>query len=64
MIILIYVIFLLILSFVSFLLSASEMAIISTNKIRLRHLVEKGAKNAVILQRLLTHSDKLVTLIL
>ena len=64
MIILIEIIILAILSFISFMLSASEMAIVSLNKIRLRHLVEKKVKNADSLQRLVTKSDKLVTLIL
>ncbi len=55
---------LIILAAISFMISASEAALISLNKIRLRHLVEKGVKNSKSLQRLIMKSDKLISLIL
>jgi len=62
MFIIIQIIILVLLSFFSFMISASEMAIISVNKIRLRHLAEKGTKHAACLQRIVMKSDKLITL--
>lgn len=44
--------------------SSSEAAIISVNKIRLRHLAEKGAPNALALQRLFVTHDRLFATIL
>jgi CBS domain containing-hemolysin-like protein len=40
------------------LLSSSEVAFISLNRIRLRHLIEKGDKNAVIAQRIRDEHDR------
>ncbi len=40
------------------LLSSSEVAFISINRIRLRHLIEKGNKNAVIAQKIRDEHDR------
>lgn len=55
---------LIILSALSFFFSASETAIISLSKIRLRHLVKQGSKRAQSIHRLLTKSDKFIASIL
>ncbi|MCX5716645.1 MAG: CNNM domain-containing protein, partial [Candidatus Omnitrophica bacterium] len=44
--------------------SMSETALISLSKIRLRHLVDKGVKNAKVVQNLVSHLDRLITTIL
>ncbi len=50
---------------ISFFLSLAETSLIALNKIRLRHMVEKGAKNARIVNRLVSgHMDRLITTIL
>lgn len=49
---------------ISFFLSLAETALVALNKIRLRHLVEKGARNAKIAHKLVTHLDRLITTIL
>ena len=48
----------------SFFFSLSETALIAISKIRLRHLAEKGVKNARIAQRIVSHLDRLITTIL
>ena len=53
-----------ILAVASFFFSASETAIIGLNKIRLRHMVEKGIKKAIVVQRLVSKLDKFITAIL
>lgn len=55
------VVFLLILS--AF-FSMSETALISLSKIRLRHLISKGARNAKLVQKLVSKPEKLITSIL
>ncbi len=61
--ILLVILFLLFLA--SFFFSFSETAIISVNKIRLRHLVSKGVKNANIVYDIITHQiDRFLTTIL
>lgn len=57
-------ILILFLMFVSAFLSASETALISLSKIKLRHLIEKEVKHSKSIQRLITKSDKLVAAIL
>jgi len=64
MIIFFSLIVLFILALISFTLAACEAAIISLNKIRLRHMAQAGIKNAKTLQRLITKSDQLISLIL
>jgi putative hemolysin len=49
------------LTFASFFLAASETAVVGLSKIRLRHLVNKGIKRALSLQRLVTKLDKFIT---
>ncbi|MCM8782764.1 MAG: hemolysin family protein [Candidatus Omnitrophica bacterium] len=49
---------------ISFFLSLSETALIALSKIRLRHLVDKGVRNANIVQSLMSHLDRLITTIL
>ncbi|MFA5094454.1 MAG: hemolysin family protein [Candidatus Omnitrophota bacterium] len=44
--------------------SMSETALISLNKIKLRHLVSKGAKNAKMVQQLVSKPERLITSIL
>lgn len=56
--------FLFILSFLSFFFSASETAIIGLSKIRLRHMVAKGLKHAKSIQQLITKLDKFIAAIL
>lgn len=46
------------------LLSTSEVAFISLNRIRLRHLVEKGNKNAEIAQRIRDEHDRLFSAVI
>lgn len=58
------IIFLLALALFSFLFSASETAIISLSKLRLRHLVAKGTKRAQGVQRLITKLDRFIVAIL
>lgn len=58
------VLFLFLLSLISFFFSASETAIIALSKIRLRHLVNKGIKRAKSVQRLITKLDKFIAAIL
>ncbi len=52
------------LALLSFFFSASETAIIGLNKVRLRHMVAKGIKRAVSIQRLLKKIDKFIAAIL
>lgn len=52
------------LALVSFLFSASETAIISLSKIRLRHMISRGIKRAQNIQRLITKLDKFIVAIL
>ncbi|MEI8176007.1 MAG: hemolysin family protein [Candidatus Omnitrophota bacterium] len=50
---------------ISFFFSLSETALIGLNKIRLRHMVEKGVKNARTVNRILTQQlERLITTIL
>jgi len=58
------IISLFILALVSFFFSASEAAIISLSKIRLRHMVEQGIKRAKSVQQLVTKLDKCIAAIL
>ncbi|MEE9150602.1 MAG: hemolysin family protein [Thermoplasmata archaeon] len=53
-----------VLLFLSGFFSGSETALISLNKFRLRKLVEEGAKNADIVERLLENKEKLLATIL
>ncbi len=55
---------LLILMVISFFFSMSETAFIALSKIKLRHMLAKGVKGAVTLQRLLNKMDKFIALIL
>ena len=48
----------------SFFFSASETSIIGLSKIRLRHMLQKGIKRAVSIQRLTTKLDKVIAAIL
>lgn len=57
-------ILIIILAIVSFFLSSSETAIIGLSKIRLRHLLKKGVKQAFSLEKLMTKLDKFITAIL
>jgi len=58
------IISLFILALVSFFFSASESAIISLSKIRLRHMVAQGIKRAKNVQQLVTKLDKFIAAIL
>jgi len=58
------IIFLFLLAAFSFFFSASETAIIGLSKIKLRHMIAKGAKHAKAIQRLLTRLDKFIAAIL
>lgn len=49
---------------ISFFLSLSETALVALSKIRLRHLIEKGLKNAKIAHKVVSHPDRLITTIL
>ncbi len=53
-----------VLLFLSGFFSGSETALISLNRFRVRKLVETGAKNADIVERLLENPDKLLATIL
>lgn len=55
---------LLILLFLSAFISAIEIAIISFNKVRLKHLRNKGVKKAQAVYEVITHLDSAITLIL
>ena len=46
---------------VSFFLTLSEMALVALSKLRLRHLVARGARNAHLLQRLVSRMDEVIT---
>ncbi len=46
------------------LLSSTEVAFISLNRIRLRHLIEKGNKNAIIAQRIRDEHDRLFSAVI
>jgi len=61
---LIILIFLIILSIISFFFSASETAIIGLSKIRLKHMLTKGIKQAKRIQHLITNLDKFIAAIL
>jgi len=52
------------LAFVSFFLSASETAIVSLSKIKLRHMIAQGLKRAQSIHRLVTKMDKFIAAIL
>ncbi|MEW5758465.1 MAG: CNNM domain-containing protein [Candidatus Omnitrophota bacterium] len=58
------ILLILLLMLVSAFLSASETALISLSKIRMRHLIDKQVKHSKSIQRLIMKSDKLVTAIL
>lgn len=58
------ILLLLALTLISFFLSASETAVVGLNKIRLRHLVAKGVRRALSLQRLVVKLDKFITAVL
>jgi putative hemolysin len=49
---------------ISFFLSLSETALVALSKIRLRHLVDKGVKNAKVVHKIVAHLDRLITTIL
>ncbi|MBI4335026.1 MAG: HlyC/CorC family transporter [Candidatus Omnitrophica bacterium] len=49
---------------ISFFLSLSETALVALNRIKLRHLVNKGARNAKKVQRIVSHIDRMITTIL
>lgn len=53
-----------ILFIISFFLSLSETALVALSKIKLRHLAEKGVKNAKMAQKIVSHLDRLITTIL
>ncbi|MFH1442075.1 MAG: hemolysin family protein [Candidatus Omnitrophota bacterium] len=57
-------ILLFLLALISFFFSASETAIIGLSKIRLRHMISKGIKQAEKIQKLITSSDKFIAAIL
>jgi len=59
-----FIILLLILAAISFFFSASEAAVISLSKIRLRHMVAKGIKGAKRVQQLVAKLDKFIAAIL
>lgn len=46
---------------VSAFMSMSEAAFLSVNKVRLRHLMQRGSASAKMVYRLLTHLDRLIT---
>ncbi len=54
-------ILLLVLLAISFCLSLAEMALVALSKLRLRHLVARGAHNAQLLQRLVNRMDEVIT---
>jgi len=56
--------FFFIFALISFLLSASETAIIGLSKIRLRHMLQKGIRRSQSIHRLVTKSDKFIAAIL
>lgn len=58
------IVFLLLLSMLSFFFSAAETAVIGLSKIRLRNMIAKGVKRAKSIQRLLTKLDKFIAAIL
>ncbi|MFH0739225.1 MAG: CNNM domain-containing protein [Candidatus Omnitrophota bacterium] len=60
----IVIVTLLLLTIVSFFLSASETAIISLSKIKLRHMIAQGVKHAQSIHRLVTKMDKFIAAIL
>ena len=49
---------------ISFFLSLSETALVALSKIKLRHLVDKGTKNAKLVHRIVSQLDRLITTIL
>ena len=51
----------LVLLVVSFFLALAEMALVAISKLRLRHLVARGARNAQIAQRLVNRMDEVIT---
>lgn len=55
---------LILLAVLSFFFSISETSIIGLNKIKLRHLMQKGVKNAQSVQRLVSKLDKVIAAIL
>ncbi len=46
---------------ISFMLSLAEMSMVALSKLRLRHLVVRGARNAQLLQRLVNRMDEVIT---
>lgn len=58
------IILIIFLACISIFFSASETSIIGLSKIRLRHMVAQGAKNAGAVQHLVTNSDTFITAIL
>jgi len=46
---------------ISFFLALSEMALVALSKLRLRHLVARGARNAQLVQRLVNRMDEVIT---
>ncbi|MDD5449867.1 MAG: CNNM domain-containing protein [Candidatus Omnitrophica bacterium] len=49
---------------ISFFLSLSETALMALSRIRLRHMMDKGIKNARIVQKIISQLDRLITTIL
>ncbi len=58
------IIFLIILLFLSGFFSASETALVSLSKIRLRSMVDEGVKNAKLIEKVLSNQSKLISTIL
>jgi putative hemolysin len=57
-------IFLFVLSVISFFFSASETSIVALSRIRLRHMISRGVKRAQSIQRLILKMDKFIVAIL
>jgi len=49
---------------ISFFLSLSETALVALSKIKLRHMMNSGVKNAKVTHKLVSHLDRLITTIL
>lgn len=58
------IIFFIILLFLSGFFSASETALVSLSKIRLRSMVDEGVKNAKLIEKVLSNQSKLISTIL
>lgn len=46
---------------VSFFLSLSEMSVVALSQLRLRHCVQRGVRNSVLLQKLVSRMDEVIT---